>query len=110
MAVNALAVSSRRYGGDATYVRGLIRYLPLIDPADEWTFFILPEVLKSLPPPAPNVRYVECAGSGGSLAARVLWEQVALPRMVHRLQPDVLHAPVNVAPLSQFRRKSVRNE
>ena len=100
IALNALAVMAGRPGGDATYVRELARHLPLAGPADEWVIFVRHDAQASFPAAPENVRYVFCPVPGRSIALRVLWEQLALPAFVRRARPDLLHAPVNVAPLA----------
>lgn len=99
IAINALAVTQGRPGGDATYVRQLVRHLPAVAPQDEWIVYVQPGASSLFPPPSENVRYVVCPVAGRNLALRVLWEQLALPAWLRRDRPDVLHAPVNVAPL-----------
>jgi glycosyltransferase involved in cell wall biosynthesis len=96
--INALVVTPAQHGGDATYVRQLVAHLPIVGDRDEWVIFVSPSA-RSLFPSAPaNVRYVECQVPT-SLVGRALWEQTRLPERIDREHLDVLHAPVNVAPL-----------
>jgi len=100
VALNALAVAPDRPGGDATYVRELVRRLPRLAQRDEWVVFLTPDAARLFDPPAENVRSVLCRLPSRSLVVRALWEQVALPRLIERHRVDVVHAPVNVAPLA----------
>lgn len=100
IAIDALVVAPGRPGGDSTYVRELVRQLPLVGPNDEWVVYIRQDARDLFPAPPENARYVACPVPGKSIAVRVLWEQLALPSWIRRDRPDVLHAPVNVAPLS----------
>ena len=101
VAINALAVEPRRPGGDVTYVRALVRWLPRVAPDVDWVVLTSRAGRALFPPtePANGPRYVVCPIDGRSLVARALWEQLVLPRVVARIGADVLHAPVNVAPL-----------
>lgn len=100
VAINALAVEPRRPGGDVTYVRELVRWLPRVAPDVEWVVFTSRTGRALLPADAPTVRCVVCPVRGESLVVRALWEQCLLPRLVQRARVDVLHAPVNVAPMA----------
>jgi len=99
VAINALAVEPRRPGGDVTYVRELVRWLPVVAPDVEWVVFTSTRGRSLFPAPAPGVRYVIGSVPGTSLVIRALWEQLVLPRLVQRVGADVLHAPINVAPV-----------
>jgi glycosyltransferase involved in cell wall biosynthesis len=100
VAINALAIDPRRPGGDGTYVRELIRHLVPLEHDADYTLFVAPWSASLFGELAGRVRQVVCPIPARSLAVRVLWEQVALPRLVRRARVDVLHAPVNVAPLA----------
>ncbi len=100
VAINALAVSPTRPGGDATYVRELVRNLPSqSEQQDEFIVFIGSDA-QALFPPSAQIRYVACPVGGRSTVVRALWEQFALPRWIGKIRPDLVHAPVNVAPLN----------
>jgi glycosyltransferase involved in cell wall biosynthesis len=98
--INTLACDPTRSGGDATYVRELVRHLPAVAPDDEYVVFVAPWNQRLFPPASPRLRYVDCPAPAGSFVARAVWEQVCLPRYIERSNIDVLHAPVNVAPLT----------
>ena len=99
IAIDALAVTPGRPGGDATYVRELVRHLPGVGASDEWIVYVRYDAQSLFPAAPDNVRYVACSVPGRSFVVRALWEQMALPRLVRRDAPEVFHAPVNVAPL-----------
>ena len=86
---------SYRGAGVSRYIHSLLTYLPQVD---------------------SELCYIAYVGDGGmhwsgwhvrssrwrtaSPALRILWEQLALPRACRRDALDLLHAPVNVGPLS----------
>ncbi len=97
--INTLACVPGKSGGDGTYVRELVRHLPLAEPSTEYVLFVADwnrACFSGLP---GRVRQVVCPVPPGSFLSRAVWEQVVLPRLVNRLNLDVFHAPVNVAPL-----------
>src|SRR5581483_5098551 len=87
-------------GGDTVYVRHMVKHLPRVAPDVDWVFFTHPAARALLPAEPPNAKYVECPIPSSSIAARVLWEQLLLPLWIGKQAPDLLHAPVNVAPLA----------
>jgi glycosyltransferase involved in cell wall biosynthesis len=99
VAINAVAIEPRRPGGDATYVLELVRHLSAVAPEWECVVFVARSARPLFPEPSANRRYIVCPVPEGSLVARALWEQIVLPDWIRRVRPDVLHAPVNVAPL-----------
>ncbi|MBI2756919.1 MAG: glycosyltransferase family 4 protein [Chloroflexi bacterium] len=99
--INALAVHEGKPGGDSTYVRALIEHLPQVGTTEHWVIFVTPGGKRQLHPVQPsNVELVVCSVPTSSLVARALWEQVVLPGYIRRARLDVLHAPVNVAPIA----------
>ena len=99
VAINTLALDPRRPGGDGTYVRELIRHLVALDNDTEYALLVAPWSVSMFVPPSRRVQHVVCPVPARSFVVRALWEQVALPRIVHRAHVDVFHAPVNVTPL-----------
>lgn len=97
--INALACVPERSGGDATYVRELVRHLLAADGTNEYVLFVAPWNRRLFPAPSSQLEHVVCPAPPGSFVARALWEQAVLPRYVRAARLDVLHAPVNVAPL-----------
>jgi glycosyltransferase involved in cell wall biosynthesis len=97
--INTLACMPNRSGGDATYVRELVRHLPSVDPDAEYVLFVAPWNQRLFPEPTRRLRHIVCPVPGRFFATRVLWEQAVLPRIARRAALDLFHAPVNVAPL-----------
>ena len=97
--INTLAVSPRRPGGDVSYVIELVRRLPALAPEIEWRVFATGAAAQLIGELPSNARYVVCALPSDSIVVRALWEQSALVPLANRAVLDVLHAPVNVAPI-----------
>lgn len=70
-----------------------IRELQKMDHENEYYIFVSPGEDRCLQP-SDNVHIIEL-----SCPTYPLWEQVALPRAVARLKPDVLHCTSNTAPM-----------
>jgi glycosyltransferase involved in cell wall biosynthesis len=98
--INTLACAPDRSGGDATYVRELVRHLPTIDPDGTYVLFVAPWNRDWFPQAGRNLEHMVCPVPAGSFVVRALWEQLVLPRYVQKARLHVLHAPVNVAPLA----------
>ncbi|MBV9580251.1 MAG: glycosyltransferase family 4 protein [Chloroflexi bacterium] len=77
----------------------MVRHLPAVDTNTELVVFVAPWNQSLFAPLGPRVREVVCPVPSGSFVARAVWEQTHLPRLVREARLDVLHAPVNVAPL-----------
>jgi glycosyltransferase involved in cell wall biosynthesis len=86
-----------RSAGVATYVRQMLERLPRVAPEYEYVFFT--------PPTAePLVRRCSAIHIPSRLPTsrplvRIAWEQGVAPLLVRRFKLDLLHSPVNVAPL-----------
>ncbi|HOT90041.1 MAG TPA: glycosyltransferase family 1 protein [Anaerolineae bacterium] len=82
--------------GTGQYLRYLTAALADVAPASRFT------VLTPTPPPetvcAPNVEFITVPGKRTNVG-KVWWEQVTLPRAVHRFGVDVLHVPYWAPPL-----------
>ncbi|MCA1648024.1 MAG: glycosyltransferase family 4 protein [Chloroflexi bacterium] len=98
--INTLACVPHRSGGDATYVRELVRHLSSVDAETTYVLFVAPWNRELFPPPSPRLEHVICPVPPGSFVTRAMWEQVRLPRYIQAADLHVFHAPVNVAPLS----------
>lgn len=70
-----------------------IRELQKIDKENEYFIFVSPGKDRCLQP-SPNMHIIEIA-----CPTYPLWEQVALPRAVAKIKPDLLHCTSNTAPL-----------
>ncbi len=97
--INTLACMPGRSGGDARYVRELVRHLLEIDHTNQYFLFVAPWNEQWFPAGAKNLQRVMCAVPR-SFVLRVLWEQTVLPLLAARLRLHIFHAPVNVAPLA----------
>ena len=97
VAINALSITNR--SGTGRYAWGLIHGLfhprqslfrfSVIIPSDfsipkEWT-------------DEDNVRFYSIPIR--SAAHRIAWEQICLPRLLHRIKPDILHSPAFISPV-----------
>ncbi len=79
-----------RMGGARAHVLGLLPELARLGPADDYLVVAQPDLLGDLPPlPANWEHRAEQAQDRGFLA-RLLWEQLALPRIAARWRADVL--------------------
>lgn len=88
-------------GGGVAWLSGLIPELWEVCPGDEFWVFARSDVLSSGPVSSVNCRVIPMNfGPGTSLVARIAWQQVVLPRLLHRLHVDILVAPTDVSPLS----------
>jgi glycosyltransferase involved in cell wall biosynthesis len=87
--INALALH-RAHDAARVFLENLIRGLPEAWPRAEVTVVVASA--ESLPEDAPEVR-IEVIPSAKSGITRVASEQLALPRLVRRLRPDVLINP-----------------
>ena len=91
---------SYRSAGIHTYIAQTVRHLPesvaqAIDPAVQFTLF-------AAHPPVGLDRSIAVESPRWKTdrpAQRILWEQLALPSAVRRVQADVLHATAFVAPI-----------
>lgn len=77
-------------GGARAHVLGLLPELARLGPADDYLVVAQPDLLGDLPPlPANWEQRAEQAQDRG-FPARLLWEQIALPRIASRWRADVL--------------------
>ena len=103
--VNGTSVAT---GGGMVNLRGLLHALANVDPANEY-LVLAPEGLDiSLAPDVPSMLTRRIRRRPGGAAARIAWEQTALPRLLEREGIDLLFSPANLAPLRlPARRRSV---
>lgn len=97
--INALSIVPGQIGGGETYIKNLIRSLATIDSENLYTVFVRSEAADYLGVSAANFSQMICKMPGHDSLFRVLWEQVALPIYVRRLNLDVMHFPANTMPL-----------
>jgi glycosyltransferase involved in cell wall biosynthesis len=91
--------SSYRQAGVSRYAEALVRELPQAAPDDGVVVYTGPER-----PPAdrgfsPSLEWHHARVPTGNPLGRILWEQTVGLTVARRHRLDVLHAPVNVAPL-----------
>lgn len=70
-----------------------IRELQNIDKINEYFIFVSPGEDKCLKE-TPNFKIIELSSKGGY----PIWEQVALPKAIKKIKPDLLHCTSNTAP------------
>jgi len=95
IAINAVSATS---GGARSYLLNLARVLPELEP-HEYLLYIPASAAAGLPRLPENFRIVPSAAARSGYAARLVWEQVLLPRQVRRWGADVLVCVGNFCPL-----------
>lgn len=101
--INAQLISlseGYRNAGVGQYLYQLVRHLAPAPPVQRLTAFVGPAAPPAALPRRPGLRYRPTALPTERPAARILWEQLALPGLLRRAGVDLLHSPVNVAPLA----------
>jgi glycosyltransferase involved in cell wall biosynthesis len=91
-------ILSRNDAGVATYARSLIRGLAHIDRRNDYYLFGNRGKLEGLV--AENITIVPTGRQVQGRVARILWEQLVLPRKVRRRRIEVLHYPDHTASLA----------
>lgn len=97
--INALYLIPGKVGGTESYLRNLLRHFQQCDSENEYLVYTNRENAGSFELTQPNFREVPCAIRASSRPARILWEQIMLPRYARRDRIDVLHSPGYTAPL-----------
>lgn len=97
IAFDATAIPDSRAGA-GIYIFSLVRALARVDRDNEYHVFAKPEHAEEFGALGPNFALVPVPPL--SSARRLVWEQTALPRAVHRLGADVLHSPHYTMPLA----------
>jgi glycosyltransferase involved in cell wall biosynthesis len=87
--------ASYRAAGVSRYVARLLQYLPQVDEDAEYVAFG-----DGRARPWPGWEMRASRWRTGSPGARIAWEQMVQPTASRRARLDLLHAPVNVAPLA----------
>lgn len=96
IAINALSVQS---GGGLTFLKNLLEHLLDIDQENQYLIFVTEDKVGALGirQDLPNLRIIICPPR--KWFVRACWEQVILPRILHREGVDVLYAPANQGPI-----------
>jgi len=97
--INALALAGSVHGGARTYLKGLVEALQAVDRENQYWIFANDYSARVLQPVSANFRLVHLPLSAENRPRRVLTEQLSLPGYAERLQLDVLHSPMQLAPL-----------
>ena len=97
--INALYLIPGHVGGTDIYLRFLLRSLSQIDETNEYAVFLNREADDDLVPACPRFRAVRCGVRAATRPARILFEQIRLPRILARHRIDVLLNPGFTAPL-----------
>lgn len=85
-----VSILSSPLTGIGRFALSLVRALVRVDPSVEWILLGTPAGLAGLPQ-GPNVIMQRVDGLIG--ARRLVWQQLALPRVASRLSLDVVHCP-----------------
>jgi len=96
IAINALAMKSP-YHGMGSYIGNLIHNLSVIDQNNQYLVFVSPVTLPYFAR-RPNPR-IELRQVALRRPLRILWEQIALPRILAKEHIDVFHGPAHTIPL-----------
>ncbi len=95
--INVLYLLPGRVGGSETYIRNLIKWLPVIDRENEYIVFINQESLGVFDT-SPGVTIVPCPVRASNRPQRILWEQFGLPSQVRHRGIDILLSAGMTAP------------
>ncbi len=87
---------SYRQAGVSRYIHGLLDYLPLVDPTLDFHAYLGQSHDAFL----GWTTHHAADWTSTNPAGRILWEQTVLPGQTQRDRLDLLHVPVNIAPLS----------
>ena len=96
--INVLYLLPGRVGGSETYIRNLLKWLPIIDRGNEYVVFINEESRMVFDQPGPGVTIFVCPVRASNRSRRILWEQFGLPAEVRRRGIDVLLSAGMTAP------------
>ena len=97
--VNALYLIPGGVGGTEIYLRNLLAALASIDRENEYVVFTNGETGDDLVPKQANFSWAPQQFAATFRPARILWEQIQLPRAASRRAIDVLFNPGFTAPL-----------
>ena len=89
-----------RMAGVGYYLVGLVAALQRVDEVNEYLLIVSSARAGTFPVASPRFSVVPVADRAP--VARLLWEQAALPSLVRRLQPDLLHSPHYTRPLRRI--------
>ena len=98
--INILYLLPGVVGGTETYAAGLLQGLAEIDRTNEYVVFVNRECEHWPLPEAENFRRVVCPVRAAGRAARYLYEQMRLPRLLGWQRIDVVHSLGYVGPLA----------
>lgn len=97
--VNSLYLIPGGVGGTEIYLRSLLGALAAIDETNRYFVFVNRETDRSLAPDAGNFHVLRQPVPGRIRAARLVWEQTALPLLALRHRIDVMFNPGFTAPI-----------
>jgi len=98
--INALYLIPGGVGGTEIYLRSLLAALAAIDSQNQYIVYVNRETGASLCSGAPNVRISPQPVRASIRPCRIMWEQLAMPRLVRRDRLDVLFCPGFTMPLA----------
>lgn len=87
-----------RNGGVSRYIRYLLTELVHQVGDHTYTIFVNGEDIINRLPQHAHITYISAPWPEHQPQARVLWEQLTLPKLIRQRRIDVLHSPVNVRP------------
>jgi glycosyltransferase involved in cell wall biosynthesis len=96
--INVLYLLPGKVGGSETYIRNLVKWLPVIDRENEYLVFVNEESRGIFAPLPPRVTEVPCPVRAVNRPRRILWEQFGLPSRLKQLGIDVLLSAGMTAP------------
>ncbi len=98
--INALYLIPGGVGGTEIYLRSLLEALPEVDDRNEYFIYANAETGCDLAPSSPRFHFVQTGVKARVRPARILYEQVMLPRLLRRDAIDVLLNAGFTSPLS----------
>ena len=98
--INALYLIPGGVGGTEIYLRSLLEALPEIDDRNEYFIYANAETCSDLAPSSPRFHFVQTGVKARVRPARILYEQVMLPRLLRRDAIEVLLNAGFTCPLS----------
>lgn len=95
--INALYLLPGKVGGSETYIRNLVKWLPLAEGRNSYTVFVNNES-KGVFKASSRVEVVDCGINAENRPKRILWEQTRLPIEAKRRKLDCLLSAGMTAP------------
>lgn len=94
--IGAMLVHPLRKGGAETYARQLLKWIPQLDPDNEYVVFV--PAGSDFVSDRPNVEVITSQAPVASPYGRVLWEHTRLASVMRKFDLDLAHFPGSTAP------------